>query len=313
MPLQPVLDKIRRKICSRLLIDHNHNYKSSIFLAGNARSGTTWISDIINFRNEYRYIFEPFHPYKVDICKEFQYRQYLRPGNQDKHILEIANSILSGQIRNNWIDSRNKKIISRQRLIKDVRANLMLKWIYTNFPGIQLILLLRHPCAVANSWMKLNWHAGLDHFLLQKDLMEDYLNPFQKEIESASDTFEKNIFSWCIQYYVPLKQFKKGEIYIAFYEKFCENPNYEAAKLFSFLGKKSDDIAFAKLTRPSSESREDSAIISGDNLVNSWRVYITGQQLQRAIDILTLFGLDRIYTDESMPNVECTENFDFLI
>ena len=143
--------------------------------------------------------------------------------------------------------------------------------------------------------------------------MEDYLNPFQKEIESASDTFEKNIFSWCIQYYVPLKQFKKGEIYIAFYEKFCENPNYEAAKLFSFLGKKSDDIAFAKLTRPSSESREDSAIISGDNLVNSWRVYITGQQLQRAIDILTLFGLDRIYTDESMPNVECTENFDFLI
>jgi hypothetical protein len=311
--MQPLLDKIRRKICSRFLIDHNRNYKSSIFLAGNARSGTTWISDIINFRNEYRYMFEPFHPYKVDACQGFQYRQYLRPDNKNERFLACANSVLTGRVRNGWIDSRNKKILSQQRLIKDVRANLMLKWIHVNFSGIPIILLFRHPCAVANSWMKLNWDAGLEHFLLQKDLMEDHLNPFQEEMESANDTFEKNIFSWCVQYYVPLKQFKKDEMYLAFYEKFCENPHYEATKLFSFLGKRSDDFAFAKLTRPSSESRADSAIRSGDSLVNSWRAHITKQQLQRAMEILTLFGLNRIYTDESMPHDESTEYFEIAV
>jgi hypothetical protein len=307
------INKIRANICSRLYIDHNSDLRSSVFLAGNARSGTTWISDIINYRNEYRYMFEPFHPFKVDICKIFRYRQYLRPNNKDEELLKAAQFILSGLIKNSWIDSRNRKIFSKKRLIKDVRANLMLKWMHTNFSGMPMVLLFRHPCAIASSWIKLNWRAGLDHFLLQEDLMEDHLNPFRKEIEKADTPFEKNIFSWCIQYYVPLRQFMKGEIYLAFYEKFCENPNHEAMRLLSYLGEKPDDIAFANLRRPSSESRQESSIISGGSLVDSWRSHITKNQLLRAVEILKLFGLDNIYTDESMPHVDSTCHFDFAL
>jgi Sulfotransferase domain len=200
-------------------------------------------------------------------------------------------------------------VFLQKRLIKDVRANLMLKWIHTNFPGIPIILLFRHPCAVACSRIKQNWSTNLEAFLTQKDLMEDYLNPFKTEIEKTHDIFEKEIFSWCIENYVPLRQFKRGEIYLAFYEKYCEDPNREAERIFSYLGKKPDNVAFVNLRSPSATSRAYSAILSGGSLIDSWRNYITKKQLQRAIEILKLFGLDSIYTDESIPHIECTDDF----
>ena len=76
--MKGLLNKLKRRIRSRILIDYNKDYSASIFLAGVGRGGTTWISDIINYNNEYRFIFEPFQPYKVNEVKEFIYHQYLR-------------------------------------------------------------------------------------------------------------------------------------------------------------------------------------------------------------------------------------------
>lgn len=304
--------RINRKIFSPLIspfyIDYNPDYRQSIFLAGSERSGTTWISDIINHKREYRYIFEPFWPAKVDICEKFRFQQYLRPENQDRYFIEAVEAILSGRIRNRWTDRYHRRFIASKRLIKDVRANLLLKWMHGNFPEMPIILILRHPCAVARSQLKkaTYWIPDLkEEFLSQEELVQDFLNPFAEEIGKAQTAFEIHIFRWCIQYYVPLKQFKRGEIHLAFYENFCEEPESEIDRLFSFLGKSYDEGAvFKKLREPSPVSREVSAIISGGSLLDSWREQITDEQIQRAVEILRLFELERIYSQDSLPDVE---------
>jgi len=297
--------KIFGPLISPFYIDYRPDYRNSILLAGTEKSGTTWVSDIINYKREYRYIFEPFWPAKVDICKGFRPRQYLRPANQDSYFIETAKTILSGRIRNNWTDKYHRRFIANKRLIKDIRANLFLKWILNHFPEIPIILLLRHPCAVARSHLRrAHPQPDLKAFLAQEELMEDFLNPFREEIEAAQTTFEKLVFRWCIENYVPLKQFKKGEIHLAFYENFCEKPEFEIDRLFSFLGKSYDEAVFTSLRKPSPVSREESAIISGGSLIDSWREQITDEQIQRAVEILSLFGLERIYSQDSMPNVE---------
>jgi adenylylsulfate kinase len=55
---------------------------------------------------------------------------------------------------------------------------------------------------------------------------------------------------------------------------------------------------------PSELTRKDSAIITGDSLIDGWRKYITNEQIRRTVDILNIFGLDKIYSEESMPNIE---------
>ena len=296
------IKRTAKKVRDQLYIDFNLDDGAPIFLAGTGRSGTSWVANIINYKNEYRYIFEPFHPHNVNLCRKFRYRQYLRPENQDIDFIKPAKAILAGKIRNSWIDSKNRKFISRKRFIKDIRANLLLKWIQANFHGVRIILLIRHPCAVDNSRVKLNWGSHLGEFLAQKELMEDFLNPFRVAIEEAQSIFEQQIFLWCIENYVPLKQFNKHEIHLAFYENFCKDPKSEIDRLFGFLGKKFDNTALLNLQKPY-VVREESAIISGDNLINSWKQYITGEQVEKAIEILGLFGLDKIYSEDSSPCV----------
>ena len=169
---------------SNFYVDLNRDYRNTVFLAGSARSGTTWASDIVNYKNEYRYIFEPFHSGKVEICKGFQHRQYLRPEDRREEFLRPARTILSGDLRSRWPDHLQRRFVSRRRLIKEVRANLMLGWMRANFPEMSMILLLRHPCAVANSrtHLRRRWKPSLDDFLSQRDLVDDFLQPFVEEM-----------------------------------------------------------------------------------------------------------------------------------
>lgn len=309
--MESIRSKTWRKIRSRIFIDQNPDYRASIFIAGVGRSGTTWVSEIINYKNEYRYIFEPFHPYKVSEVQKFVYHQYIHPQNRDPQLLEPAKAILSGRIRNGWTDAYNRKMFSNKRLIKDIRANLLLKWLHVNFPEMPIILLFRHPCAVANSWMKLGWEkeslgtrTNIETCLSQKELVEDFLKPFKGHIESAQDSFERNVFFWCIQNYVPLRQFAKNEIHLAFYENFCQRPEDEIERLFSFLSSHFDKKVFATLRKPSLVTSRKSEIMTGGSLIDGWRKYITNEQIQRSADILNLFGLDCIYSQDSAPHVD---------
>ena len=170
-----------------------------------------------------------------------------------------------------------------------------------------MVLLLRHPCAIAHSQLKLSswaWNADPEQFLAQEELMEDFLEPFRQIMENLQTDFEKHILLVCIENYVPLKQFKRDEIHLAFYENFCVEPEHEIDRLFSFLGKSYDERVFDQLRRPSLVSRKGSAIVSGGSLVDSWRKRVTEEQVRDAFKILSAFGLDRIYAQDSMPNVD---------
>lgn len=284
-------------------LEFNSDYKQAIFIAGTGRSGTTWVSSLINYKNDYRDIFEPFHPYKVSLVKHFRYRQYLRPDNKQQEYIQPAKAILSGQLKNKWTDQFNTKVFCHKRMIKDIRANFLLKWLHQNFPEVPIILLFRHPCAVINSKLHLGWGDHLDDLLAQPELVADFLQPFQQEITAARTDFEKQMFLWCIENYIPLRQFASTEIHLAFYENFCKEPEVEIERLFKFLGKKFDDSVFATLNKPSATSRQESAIITTGSVVDSWKKYITDEQLQRSVEILSLFGLDKIYSQDPLPNV----------
>lgn len=304
MNTDTLANRLRRRITRRLFIDRASDERNTVLLAGTGRSGTTWISDVINWRRGYRYMFEPFYPQKVDICRAFRYRQYLRPDNREDRFLGPASAILSGRVRNRWIDGENKKFIARKRLVKDIRANLLLGWIHAQFPAVPIILIMRHPCAVANSKIRLNWGTHIEEFLAQPELMEDFLAPFEEAFRTADDVFDRHILLWCVEHYVPLRQFRRGEIHLAFYESFCESPEQEVRRLCSFLGEPFDGRILAGLGHPSTKTRQGSAIVTGASLTESWRKHLSETQTRRAVELLSLFGMDGIYREGAMPDIE---------
>ncbi|MEM9006736.1 MAG: sulfotransferase [Cyanobacteria bacterium P01_F01_bin.86] len=311
------LRKFNKRLQTEWYIDYSSDYRDAVFLAGVSRSGTTWLSDVLNYKNQYRYMFEPFYPKEVELCQNLDPKQYLAEDSKDEKFLEIANQVLSGNVRSYWADRFNAKSVSNRRLIKAIRANLFLKWLHKNFPELPIIFLIRHPVAVAVSKVKLDWQRSLDKYLRQADLMNDFLYPFKDEIvrseeqyKQSGNTFENHIFSWCIENYVPLKQFRPDEMHIVFYENCCTDPESETRRLFSYLGQNYDESILDKINSASKLSRKDSAINTGKNLVSSWQKHVTDVQMKRAIEILELFNLNQIYSSEPMP---CKENLSRLM
>ena len=299
------LQPIRRRMSVRFVIDRDADHRKSVFLAGTGRSGGGWIAEIINQRNEYRYIFEPFHPKRVPWVKPFAARKYMRPDEEDPEFFELARSIVTGRIRHPWTERFNTRFIVHERLIKEDFGNLMLKWLHVKFQGMPLILLLRHPCAVALSYVTHGFQGAVGPLLEQEKLVEDFLHPYAEEIQRARDTFERAVFLWCVETLVPLKQLRPEEIHIVFYENMVREPESEIKKLFSYLGKRPEGIDIGRLKQPSLTARKaSSAAWTGEDRVDAWRKKVTEAERRRAAEIVAMFGLDRVYSDEPVPRVE---------
>lgn len=305
MSLRARASRLRRDAIGawhQLYVDVEPDHRETTFLAGSGRGGTTWIAELINHDNDYRFLFEPFFARHVPEMHDFRNRQYLRPDDDDPRFLGPARLVVTGRLRNRWADYFNRRIIARKRLVKDIRANLFLKWLDRHFPGMPIVLLFRHPLAVAASRLQHRWNNDLADFLTQAPLMEDSLEPYRDLIRDTTDPFEKHIVQWCVESLVPLRAFGRGEIHLAFYELFAAQPNEEIGRLFGFLGKPVTDAVIARAQRPSKMTWARSADAKPEKAtLESWQRSVPQDRVRRALAIVDRFGLGGIYGEDPLP------------
>ena len=113
--------------------------------------------------------------------------------------------------------------------------------------------------------------------------------------------FEKHVISWCIENYVPLRQFAAHELHVLFYEHLHTNPGVEVERLFEFIGQSYDDAVLRFTSKPSALARPDSAIVMGGDVTGDWKNFIDDKQTAQALEILRRFDLHRLYSEDPMP------------
>ncbi len=282
---------------SRLYVNPDPDVRRSILVAGTARSGTTWLGDLIAMQIPCRVMFEPFNPNLVPQFSGFHYFQYLRSDQENPEFYAYAQKLFSGEIRNRWIDHRNECLFPKVRLIKEIRANLALKWVHDHFPQVPILVIVRHPCAVVLSRMELGWatDSDLQSFLSQPELIQDYLAPFIDLIQGAKMDEEKHAIIWSVSNLVPLRQFKTGELNIVRYENLCTQPENELSSIFELLGIGSNISSSVKMNRPSQTSRGTSALVTGADRTTVWKNKLSAQQIDSILRVVDAFGLGDLY------------------
>lgn len=300
--MRNLLHHAHRALARRVCLDR-HDPRGAVLLAGTGRGGTTWLAQVLNHDRHDRLMFEPVMPDHVPLFAPLSRRPYLPRHAQDGRWAEAMDRVVAGRLRHPWADAHNTALLPKGRLIKDIRLNLALPWIAGRYPFMPVVWLLRHPCAVAHSKLKLGWDTHLDLFLDNAALMADHLGPVRSLLESADDPWDRHLLMWCVETLVPLRGLRPGEALPVCYEGLCDHPWDTADRLFRYLSRPYREPAMRRaLAARSATSRSGSAVVTGADPVAGWMQHVTADQRRRADDILRAFGLDALYTaDDPRP------------
>jgi hypothetical protein len=278
----------------------------TILLAASGRSGTTWLGNIIAANPNVRIFFEPFDSRRVREAACLPRHAYARPDSNYPEWESFVGKVLRGEIENNWINRQGKRWWATQRLIKDIRANLMLGWIERLFKP-KIIWMTRHPCAVVNSRVKLKWGPHLDAYLAQPELVEDYLHPFLPVIQEAQTEVQKHAVDWCIENLVPLHQSRHHNWTFCTYEDLYRQPEVEANRILHSLGLRKTWFTGRAIRRITITARPESAVVSGHNPILQWKKELSEREAEDVLSIVSAFGI-RLYNDEPSTDSILTQS-----
>jgi sulfotransferase family protein len=267
-------------------------------VAGSARSGTTWLQDLIAAQARFRIMFEPFHT-QFGPGRLRSVPAYIRPSLSSPPYLADVEDVLRGRVRDSWIDHCNRNLAAPRRLIKEIDSNLRLGWFRERFPYFPIVFLIRHPLAVAASRGRLGWKPSPEASFADEQLVEDHLAPFRGVLDSCRSDLERRVIQWCIENYVPLSYFqRRQDILVVFYERLVTDVDGELERI-------ADPIRIRVRRRsdvrtPSGTTYRPDGFAVADAL-DDWRQQLSAKEIERGLEIVSAFGLDALYGPEAMP------------
>jgi hypothetical protein len=295
---------------STTFIDLHHDHRRTLLLVSSARSGSTWLSDILEESLRCRMVFEPLRRDKVPLARAVPWGRYSAPDDDDPELDDVLDRILTGRVRSRWSDKFNRYRLPRRRVVKEVRATNLLPRITRRFPDLPVVYLLRHPIPTAWSAAELHWKPYLREFLDQKALVDGPLAPFRSVIADEvanGNPFQKHVLRWCLENYVPVTELAPGSVHVVFYEDVVLDPTGELERLerylepFSAGGWAFESGRPSAVDRPSRANYRGTPVLGAEERLRGWRDEVSEEDVRRALELVGQFGLDRIYGSDVRP------------
>lgn len=288
---------VARWLAARHPLDLSRRLDSLVFVAGSGRSGTTWLAQLVNADNRFRVIFEPFNPRLGPDGAELLPR-YVPPDAEADGLRRAFEPYLLGRAGNAWTGQYNLRAVATRRLIKDIHSNLRLGWFRRRFEPFPILLIVRHPFAVALSQIRIGLALELPYYLADERLLADHLRPFEQQMRAARSEFARRVFQWCVETFVPLRQFRgTREVTVVLYERLLAEPEAVLEPIFRRLSLPMTPDLRARVLQPAVTTWRDDAAsprLPADAAADCRR-RLDALETAEGLAALELFGLDRLY------------------
>jgi hypothetical protein len=289
----------------------------SMMILSSQRSGSTLLGEVLGHHDRQRLMFEPFWSVGVGETRNIVRGRYADPDSDDPKLDRVLKTVLGGRMRNLSVDRLNRSRFPRGRVIKDCYATNLVPYLAAHFPEVPLILLLRHPLATAHSALSLGWKCELETFLDQDDLISGQFPAQARLIKSVVASERQTeagfVLRWCLENYLPVQMLSRASTHVVFYEDLVRTGEAELRRLAVFLRRRSATLWSewrpdpALLLRPSRTMRRDGRDRSREELLRGWQLAVSPSQLERSLEILEAFGLDRLFGAGPYPLVSADE------
>ena len=249
------------------------NAQAPRVIAGFGRSGTTWVQDVLATANSLRTVFEPLHPDVISGAENYA-NAYRESEAEDPELYEFFRHYFIDDFHSMWVDYRIRldllkpefgditsllafrKLLWRirkskenylryrsqrgfdGRIVKCVRANMMLSWLHRTF-NARIVFLMRHPAAVVlsqmsspNVWKPLE---RLERYRKNSALLGVLDSQTRTLLSRNLDNVEAFALSWCIENKIALRQARERNILVIYYEDLLEHGQSEWRRILAEL------------------------------------------------------------------------------
>lgn len=258
----------------------------SIWLVSDGRSGSTWLSSLLNHRGSFSEYFEPLHMHFTPQLSNELLIPYARPGK----LPQLYRDFYSGVFSKTLLLPRSGPSSPERSLLlaKDIHALLIAKAVSCEFPSVDVICLVRDPIEVASSKLTLNewkWFREPKQLLENEELREDWLRSHEELIQNAETQFQKYIVLWAIMHFVFLHQFDSDEIIYLYYKD-----------SFAVLKEKLDAIlSRVAVTLDPAKFRTAYYSRSTTDLIETPRYRPSPSEREYAVSVIQAFGLTALF------------------
>lgn len=267
------------------------NRAPPILVTGCSRSGTTWVGKTLALNPRIQYLYEPFNLDMGTAGIGFPH-QFMYLCRDNEHLyLDAIQDVITGPQR---LPLGLKLGFHRpaRLLMKDPLAFFSADWLGQTF-GTRVVIIIRHPAAVASSRYQLGWRFNFAHFLDQPLLMRDYLAPFRAEMESLMgrdrDVIDESILLWKMIHQVVMRYREDHRDWIFLrHEDLCRDPLGQFQGVFGRLGLGCDRAIQTQIHNSTSQDNiiepsqatQHSLARDSRGLAQVWKSRLSSQQIE---------------------------------
>ena len=202
-----------------------------IYIAGVARSGTSWLGQILASHPAVCFRFQPLFSYEFkgrideDSSAE-ELQKFLKDlSGSDTSFLRQQDKVYSGDYP--LISETGNEVVLA---FKENRYQSVIGPMLRRVPNLRVLCVIRHPCAVLNSWRK-----NPSEFPLGADFNKEWRHGMCKNL-GPQDYF--GFFRWkeVCHLYLDLIDQLPDRVCLVHYEKLAENPINQVTSILEFCG-----------------------------------------------------------------------------
>jgi hypothetical protein len=276
-----------------------------------ARSGTTWLAELLKVGLDASILWEPLHPQRGLISSKYGRRPYWTENNRNDLIYRLK-KIFSGIGINSWTSKMENNLIpfysaSKPLLIKFTRVNRLLPEMFNHFQfKHKPVLLVRHPAAVFLSQFKTFGHPveGFYWSGNKKDeVFADPRYPKHKDfINGLEELIYKEFAVYCMNnHHIYNNEIDSDKYFVILYEELLLNP-LDALKTVTENWKLNDERIRHKIDSQQVEFADANTKNSNIELqLSKWKNTLSDGDKIKFQSILDHFQINTYNMKNSLP------------
>ncbi len=241
---------------------------SIIGIWGAPRSGTSWLGQIFNSSPNTLYRYQPLFSYK--------YRDRLSKSSTKKEIDEFFSDIIitdDNFVINGLASAKEINLLKFDKLtnpthlvMKHVRYMQLIENLILNTNNLRVVAIIRHPCAVINSWIK-----SPNEFNPKWSIDDEWAFAKKKNEEDPNQYFGYEKWKETTILFEKLNEKYPRNFTIVKYSELLSNAEYEIIKLFGKLDLEVFDATIEFIGRSISMNFDDDySVFKKKNNDNNW-------------------------------------------